>query len=124
MIYSTSHSNETGSTHQANLLTLLSRRLESARAQHNPSLVAALEYEYQQLTVASQPPASVGRQLQNLWASFAATLSEWNKVQIEQVVNAQGQPSWSAYNPQSGEAILTASKAEMNLWIRENYWGR
>ncbi|MBE9062558.1 hypothetical protein [cf. Phormidesmis sp. LEGE 11477] len=126
MTYFTSHPGDVGSIHQANLLTLLSRRLESAKAQHNQSLVAALEYEYQQLTaVATQPQtASAGGYLQQLWASFAQTLSEWNKVQIEQGFNAQGHPTWSAYNPQLGETILTESKAEMHQWIRKHYWGK
>lgn len=111
------------STHQTHLLTLLAHRLEVARAHQNQQLVAALEKEYAQLTDRDEP-STAGHSLQGLWLNFAATLSDWTKVHIEQTVDAQGKPSWYAYNPQAGQAISTDSEGKMQQWIKTSYWGR
>ncbi|MGB3293135.1 MAG: hypothetical protein WBB01_09120 [Phormidesmis sp.] len=116
-------STDLNSTHQTNLLTLLTRRLEVAKAHHNQQLVAALEREYAQLTERHDPRIA-GSWLQRLWLSFAETLSDWTRVHIEQTVDAEGKPSWYAYNPQAGQAISTHSKAEMQQWIKTTYWDR
>jgi len=97
--------------------------LEVARAHQNQSLIVALESEYAQLTAPAQPIAMRNR-LQQLWMSFAETLSEWNKVHIERTVDAKGKPSWYAYNPQAGQTIFTESESEMRQWITKSYWGR
>lgn len=111
------------SIHQANLLTLLTRRLEMAKASHNQQLVIALEREYEQLTTLTTPQ-SVENWLQSVWMGFAETLSEWSKVHIQQTVNAQGQTSWYAYNPQAGQMLHTDSADEMHRWIKQTYWGK
>lgn len=123
MKLSTVNHNDLSATHQENILALLSHRLEVAKARRNSTLVAALENEYEQLTAIAQP-VSVSSWLQQLWMSFAETLSDWGKVHIEQTVDANGRPSWYAYNPQKGQAITTRSGAEMHQWIKTNYWGR
>ncbi|MEL6354732.1 MAG: hypothetical protein AAFR58_23720 [Cyanobacteria bacterium J06627_28] len=123
MTFSTANQSSLSSIHKANLLTQLSRRLEVAKAHHNQSLIADLEYEYAQLTATTQS-VSFGSRLQQLWMGFAETLNEWNKVQIEQTVDAKGKPCWYAYNPQAGQAIFTESENEMRQWITNSYWGR
>jgi hypothetical protein len=123
MAFLSVHPSDLETTHQANLLRLLARRLEVAKAHHDQSLVSALEYEYQQLT-APDPSMSISARLQQLWLNFAETLSNWTKVHIEQTVNAKGKPSWYAYNPQSGQTIHTESQAEMHQWIKRTYWNR
>ncbi len=111
------------STHRANLLALLTHRLDVAKARQDQRLIAELEREYEQLTTIVQP-VSMGDRLQQLWTSFTETISEWSKVHIEQTVNGNGRPSWYAYNPQSGQTIFTESKDDMYQWIRHNYWGK
>ena len=123
MTFSTAHPAHLNSTHKANLLSLLTRRLEIAKARQDQPLVAALEREYEQLTALAQP-TSMGTRLAQLWMSFAETLSDWNKVHIEQMVDANGKPGWYAYNPQAGQSIFTESEAEMHRWITQSYWGR
>ncbi|MEO0885429.1 MAG: hypothetical protein AAFY54_05785 [Cyanobacteria bacterium J06648_10] len=123
MTFSTANQSDLNSVHQANLLSQLSRRLEVARAHHNPLLVAALECEYAQLTSTAEP-VTLGDRLQQLWLSFSGTLSDWTKVHIEQTVDAKGKPCWYAYNPQAGQAIFTESESEMRQWINTGYWGR
>ncbi|KPQ35383.1 MAG: hypothetical protein HLUCCA11_10500 [Phormidesmis priestleyi Ana] len=123
MTYSTTTLSPLSSVHTANLLAKLSHRLEVARAHQNQSLIVALESEYAQLTAPAQPIAMRNR-LQQLWMSFAETLSEWNKVHIERTVDAKGKPSWYAYNPQAGQTIFTESESEMRQWITKSYWGR
>lgn len=123
MKLSTINHSDLNATHQENILSLLSHRLEVARAHHNPTLVAALENEYEQLKVIAQP-VTVSSRLQQLWMSFAETLNYWGKVHIEQTVDADGKPSWYAYNPQKGQIITTRSETEMHRWIKANYWGR
>jgi hypothetical protein len=124
MTFSAGNQSDLGSTHQANVLIQLAHRLEVAKAHHNLSLVAALENEYQQLTSLGQRATviSFGSRLQLLWLRFAKTLSDWNKVHIEQTVDANGQRSWYAYNPQSSEALVTGSKADLQQWIKKSYW--
>lgn len=122
MTFSTAK-DELRSTHQANILTLLNRRLEVANARHDQQLVAALEREYEQLTAQSQLK-SMDDWLQSLWMSFAETLSEWTKVHIEKKVDAKGQHSWYAYNPQIGQILHTDSEDEMRRWVKQTYWGR
>lgn len=116
------------STHQANLLMLLNRRLEVARNHQNQQLVVALESEYAQLTASTQAGASqsvsIADRLETLWMSFAETLSEWTKVHVEETVDSHGKPSWYAYNPQAGQMIFTESKDEMQRWIKRSYWGQ
>lgn len=127
MTFSAVHPAHLNSTHKANLLTLLTRRLEIAKAHHDQPLVAALEREYEQLTALAQPSAVETRMetwLQRLWMSFAETLSDWNKVHIEQTVDANGKPSWYAYNPQAGQSIVTESEADMHRWMMQSYWGK
>lgn len=116
-------STDLNSTHRANLLALLTRRLEVANDRQDQRLIADLEREYAQLTTIAQPVSTSDR-LQQLWQSFTETLSEWSKVHIEHRVDASGQPSWYAYNPQSGQTIFTESKDDMYQWIRHNYWGK
>ena len=115
--------NELKSTHQANLLTLLTRRLEVANASHDQQLVSALEREYDQL-MAQVQPQSVDNFLQSLWLGFAETLSDWTKVHIEKKVDVNGKPSWYAYNPQAGQVLCTDSEDEMQRWIKQTYWGK
>ncbi|MEM9945176.1 MAG: hypothetical protein AAF810_03840 [Cyanobacteria bacterium P01_D01_bin.36] len=126
MTFSTTNQSNLSSTHTANLLEKLSHRLDVAKAHQNLSLVAALEAEYAQLTETASATAvtyaTLSHRLQRLWMSFAETLSEWTKVQIEETVNANGQHSWYAYNPQSGQAVFTESKVEMQQWVKKNYW--
>ncbi len=116
-------STDLNSTHRANLLALLTRRLEIANARQDQRLIADLEREYAQLTTIAQP-VSMSDRIHQLWTNFANTLSEWNKVQIDQTVDANGIASWYAYNPQSGQMIFTESKADMYQWVRHNYWGK
>ncbi|MEL7068157.1 MAG: hypothetical protein AAGN15_05805 [Cyanobacteria bacterium J06581_3] len=123
MTFSTANQSDLNSVHKANLLSQLSRRLESAKAHRNLSLVAALEDEYAQLTSITKP-ITFGDRLQQLWLSFSGTLSDWTKVHIERTVNANGKPCWYAYNPQAGQAIFTESESEMRQWINTGYWGR
>ncbi|MEM9904918.1 MAG: hypothetical protein AAF921_07840 [Cyanobacteria bacterium P01_D01_bin.44] len=121
MTFSKAAQTETKATHQANLLALLSHRLDVAKANNNQSLVSALEQEYEQLTRFTQPP-SIGSWLQQKWMSFAETLSDWSKVHIEKRVDDQGNTRWYAYNPQAGQAIHTESEADMHSWIKKTYW--
>ncbi|NJM98321.1 MAG: hypothetical protein HC800_15210 [Phormidesmis sp. RL_2_1] len=111
------------STHRTHLLTSLNHRLDVAKANHNERLVAVLEHEYRQITALSEP-RTIASRWQQLWMSFADTLSEWTKVQIEQTVDANGRLRWYAYNPQAGEALVTDSKEKMQQWIKSSYWGR
>lgn len=126
MTYSTTNPAQLSSTHQASLLTLLTHRLEAAKARHDQQLVTALENEYAQLTAIAQPATTVDNRLQHrlqqLWMSFAETLSEWNKVHIQQVVDANGQHSWYAYNPQAGQSLNTGSPDELRQWLKQTYW--
>lgn len=123
MTFSTANQSNLNSIHTANLLTQLSRRLEIAKARQDQPLIAELEYEYSQLTAPTQSVAFSNR-FQQIWVSFASTLSEWTKVHIEQTVDAKGKPCWYAYNPQAGQAISTESESEMRQWITKSYWGR
>lgn len=130
MTYTTATSANLSSTHQANLLTLLTRRLEVAKARHDEPLVHALEREYAQITTLASPaakrssvPSSVLRnQLARVWMRFSETLSDWTKVHIQQTVDANGQPSWHAYNPQAGLAFTTTSQDELRQWLKRTYW--
>lgn len=122
MTYSTANPANLSATHQASLLTLLTRRLEAAQACHDQQLVAALENEYAQLTAIAQPTTTVSNRFQQLWMSVAQTLTEWNRVHIQQTVDANGQPSWYAYNPQAGQALNTGSKDELRQWLKQTYW--
>ena len=124
MTYSTANPAQLNSTHRASLLTLLTHRLEAAKDRHDQQLVAALENEYAQLTAIAQPTAPVSNRFQQLWMSFAETLTEWNKVHIQQTVDANGQPSWYAYNPQAGHALNTRSKDELRQWMKQTYWDK
>lgn len=117
----TTANNQLKSIHQANLLALLTRRLEVAKASQNQQLVIALEREYEQLTSLTTAQ-SVENWLQSLWMGFAETLSEWTKVHIQQTVNAKGKTSWYAYNPQAGQMLHTDSADEMRRWIKQTYW--
>ncbi|MEA5463772.1 hypothetical protein [Leptothoe sp. PORK10 BA2] len=123
MTFTTVDPQQVKSTHQANLLTLLTRRLEVAKASQNQQLVTALEREYEQLTSLTTTQ-SVDNWLQSLWMGFAETLSDWTKVHIQQTVNAKGQTSWYAYNPQAGQMLHTDSADEMRRWIKQTYWKR
>lgn len=130
MTYTTATSANLSSTHQANLLTLLTRRLEVAKARHDEPLVHALEREYAQITALANPAANRSALSENalidhlarVWMRFSETLSDWNKVHIQQTVDANGQPSWHAYNPQAGLALTTASQDELRQWIKRTYW--
>lgn len=130
MTYSTvnpanlSNSANLSSTHQSNLLTLLTHRLEVAKAHHDDQLVHALELEYEQITALSHPAPSINDRLQQAWMGFAETLSEWNKIHISQTVDVQGNSSWYAYNPQAGQALRTHSQDELRQWIKQTYWGQ
>ncbi|MEL6940553.1 MAG: hypothetical protein AAFO84_15335 [Cyanobacteria bacterium J06598_1] len=115
--------NDLGSVHQSNVMTSLNHRLAVAKANHNQRLVSALEREYEQLTTLAQP-VSVVTQLEKLWMRFATTLSDWSMVHIERTVDSSGQHSWYAYNPQSGQAVVTHSESDMNQWIRTHYWNQ
>jgi len=123
MTFSTASQSNLSSVHTAHLLKQLSHRLDVAKAHQNQSLVAALESEYAQLTAPAHS-TTISDRLQQLWLSFAGTLSEWTKVHIEQTVDAKGTPCWYAYNPQAGQSIFTKSESEMRQWITQNYWGR
>lgn len=123
MAFSTASRTNLGTVHQNNLLTSLSRRLESAQARQNQQLVQVLQREYDQLT-AAEPAERLGDRLEPLWMQFSETLSEWNKVHIEQTVDSEGKSGWYAYNPQSGQAIFTPSQEEMHQWVKANYWGQ
>lgn len=123
MTFTTTNPHQLRSTHQANLLTLLTRRLEVAKASHNQPLVTALEREYEQLTSLTAAQ-TVDNWLQSLWMGFAETLSDWTKVHVKQTVNSQGKSSWYAYNPQAGQMLHTDSADEMRRWIKQTYWKR
>jgi len=122
MTYLTANPDHLMSAHRANLLALLTDRLEVAQARHDQELVAALENEYAQLTAIAQPAITLGDRFQRLWMSVAQTLSAWNTVHIQQTVDAKGQPSWYAYNPQAGQAINTRSQDELRQWMKQSYW--
>ncbi len=121
MTYSTMNPAHLSSTHQSNLLTLLNRRLEVAKAHHNEQLVVALEREYEQMVAMAQPTTVTSR-LENFWMRFAETLSEWNTVHIQQTSDASDRPSWYAYNPQAGQSLSTNSHDEMRRWLKQSYW--
>lgn len=123
MAFSTTRQPNPASTHHAHLLTSLTRRLEAARARQDQPLLAALQHEQEQLTAFS-PNRSLGNQLEQTWMGFSETLSDWSKVQIEQTSDRQGNPGWYAYNPQSGEAVFTQTKEEVDQWIKSSYWGK
>jgi len=123
MTFSTAGQASLTQTHQANLLTSLTHRLEAARAHQDQQLVAALQQEQEQLSTVAHP-ASASSRLEQVWMGFAETLSDWTKVQIEQTTDSQGNPGWYVYNPQAGEAMFTKSQDEMNQWIKSSYWGK
>lgn len=123
MSFLTTNRNNLGSVHQSNLMASLNHRLEVAKASHDQRLVTALELEYAQLTTIAHPVA-VRARLERLWVRFAETLSDWSKIHIECTVEDNGKQCWHAYNPQSGQAIVTDSESDMHQWVRANYWGQ
>lgn len=123
MAFSTAGRTNLGAVHQTNLLTSLSHRLASAEAHQNQQLVQVLRQEYDQLTAAEQAQR-LGDRPEPLWMQFSETLSDWNKVHIEQTMDSEGKSGWYAYNPQSGQAIFTPSQEEMHQWVKANYWGQ
>lgn len=121
MTYSKAAKTALKKTHQSHLLVSLSHRLEVARESNNPSLIAALEHEYEQLNSFTQP-TSLESWFQKQWTQFATTLSDWSTVHIEKGVDEAGQQYWYAYNPQAQQAFSTHSETEMHQWIKKTYW--
>ena len=113
--------------HLSSMVASLAHRLEVARASHNVQLTALLEREYEQLTVEQQAVSfgsSNGMQawFQRLWNNLADTMPSLYQLQITQTINDNGHECWSVYYPKTGQRLVTESEAEMQIWIKQNYW--
>ncbi|MBD2035441.1 hypothetical protein H6F76_10450 [Leptolyngbya sp. FACHB-321] len=113
--------------HLSSMVASLSHRLEVARASHNVQLTALLEREYEQLTV-EQKAVSFGSSsvmkawFQRLWNNLADTMPSLYQLQITQTIDDNGHECWSVYYPKTGQRLVTESEAEMQIWIKQNYW--
>jgi len=123
MTFTNANQSDLGSVHQSSIMATLDHRIAVAKASHNQRLIAALEREYEQMTAIAQT-VSFSQRLEKFWMSFSKTLYDWSRVHIEQTVDNNGQPSWYAYNPESGQSVLTQSEGEMHQWIKKSYWGQ
>jgi hypothetical protein len=113
--------------HLSSMVASLAHRLEIARACHNVQLTALLEREYEQLTVEQQAVSSGSSNamkawFQRLWDSFADTMPSLYQLQITQTIDDNGHECWSVYYPKTGQRLVTESEAEMQIWIKQNYW--
>ncbi|MBW4473629.1 MAG: hypothetical protein KME45_25120 [Stenomitos rutilans HA7619-LM2] len=103
----------------------LAHRLDVARANNNPHLVALLEREEQQ--VAPQKTTGAVQLHRNWWTTMtqfvANRLFGGSELQVCEIVDGRDR-WWVASNPQTGQFVYADSEAELRLWIEENYKGR
>lgn len=103
------------------MMASLVRRLEVAKTANDSELTKILEQERQQIAF---PVTTCKQQQLTTWLKTfrqgVATILGGFKPQVCQFVNGSD-CWWYAIDPKTGQCIYADSKAELRLWIEENY---
>ncbi len=95
--------------HQANIAASLAHRIQKAKAAQNADLLALLEREQRQLSIASPIKAA--------WQRSINALPD--RVSIEPLISETGAIAWRATDPRSGETRYAETEAELIDWIED-----
>lgn len=130
MITASSHASSFVAQHRNNMAKSLARRLQAAKARHDETLIAQLQREAFQLSIADQAlplpttNRSVFSRIRSVWQQFMNTVMHWSDLKISEFTDARGQHWWYGYDPITGRAIYAESDNELRSWIETYYAGR
>lgn len=57
----------------------------------------------------------------NLWQTMIARLAVSQDPHVWQSLDEQGQGSWNAYDPKTGQSVQQVSATELRVWLEHRY---